>query len=239
MKTTTSSGWLTPSLLVLVLANLVPVYGTLFLGWDVFPLLVLFWLENVVIGLLNVPKMLLATGPVGGREWQAAARKMQEDPSAGSLAAWVWGARVFVVLFFCAHYGLFTAVHGTILVHLFGPGDFGEQAVMLGPDQVAGIVEAHDLGLAVLALAASHGFSFAWNYLARGERRHTNLMRQMSAPYARVVAMHMALLAGAGLVLLVGASRAALLVFLALKITVDAWAHRRERGGKSAKGQAA
>lgn len=41
------------SAILLVAANLAPLYGVLFLGWEVFPLLVLFWAENVVVGVLN------------------------------------------------------------------------------------------------------------------------------------------------------------------------------------------
>jgi len=37
---------------VLVAANLVPLAGVLWWDWSVFALLVLFWMENVVIGLL-------------------------------------------------------------------------------------------------------------------------------------------------------------------------------------------
>ena len=41
---------LTPSLLALLLANAFPIVGVLFLGWTVFPLVLLYWLENVVVG---------------------------------------------------------------------------------------------------------------------------------------------------------------------------------------------
>ncbi len=50
------------SVVVLVLANLVPVIGVLFLGWDVATILVLYWIENGIVGLLNIPKILLARG---------------------------------------------------------------------------------------------------------------------------------------------------------------------------------
>src|SRR6266545_3594202 len=51
---------LTPSLAALVLANAVPLLGVLFLGWTVFPLVLLYWLENVVVGGFNVAKLLMA-----------------------------------------------------------------------------------------------------------------------------------------------------------------------------------
>jgi len=54
--------WAQPSVIALVLANLVPLAGVFLFHWEVFPLLFLFWLENVVIGVLNVAKMLFACG---------------------------------------------------------------------------------------------------------------------------------------------------------------------------------
>src|SRR2546427_9598209 len=50
----------TPSLVALVVANALPLVGVLFLGWTVFPLVLLYWLENVVVGGFNVAKLLLA-----------------------------------------------------------------------------------------------------------------------------------------------------------------------------------
>jgi hypothetical protein len=52
----------------LIAANLVPIYGVVFLGWEVFPLLLLFWLENLIIGMYNVLKMMLAI-PDNAANW--------------------------------------------------------------------------------------------------------------------------------------------------------------------------
>ena len=52
---------LKPSVLALLAANLYPVVGVVFLGWDAFYLLILFWMENLVIGFYTVIKMLLVS----------------------------------------------------------------------------------------------------------------------------------------------------------------------------------
>src|SRR5690242_1804010 len=57
-----------PSAAVLVAANLVAVHGIFALGWDVFPLILLYWIENVVVGVLNVARML-AVDPADGPIW--------------------------------------------------------------------------------------------------------------------------------------------------------------------------
>jgi len=49
-----------PSTRVLILANLVPVAGVLLLQWDVLTILLLYWAENVIIGVINVFRMICA-----------------------------------------------------------------------------------------------------------------------------------------------------------------------------------
>ena len=56
---------LSPSALVLVAANLVPLAGVLFFGWSVFSTLLLFWVENVIVGAFNVLRMLVAQPQLG------------------------------------------------------------------------------------------------------------------------------------------------------------------------------
>jgi hypothetical protein len=46
----------------LVLANLVPLAGVVWFGWSVRTVLIVYWLENGVVGAFNVLKMLHAEG---------------------------------------------------------------------------------------------------------------------------------------------------------------------------------
>ncbi|MES1203719.1 MAG: DUF6498-containing protein, partial [Pseudomonadota bacterium] len=51
-----------------VLVNAIPVFGVLFGGWSAFALMLLYWLENVIIGVFNVARMIasgVAQGPGG------------------------------------------------------------------------------------------------------------------------------------------------------------------------------
>ena len=47
----------------LIIANLVPLVGVLWFGWDVWGILIIYWLENGIVGLFNVLKMRRAEGP--------------------------------------------------------------------------------------------------------------------------------------------------------------------------------
>ena len=52
------------SALVLLVANLIPLVGVVFFGWSLLTILVLYWIENGIIGFWNVPKIVMAQGSV-------------------------------------------------------------------------------------------------------------------------------------------------------------------------------
>jgi hypothetical protein len=188
---------------VLVAANLLPLYGVLFWNWEVFPLLALFWMENAIIGVLNAARMLAI------------------DPGDAAL----WGAKLLMVPFFCVHYGMFTAVHGAFVFSMFGQYRLDGLDV-LGP--AARATADWNLWLPLGVLAASHLFSFLWNFVRRGEYLRAGLQEQMMRPYGRVVVLHLAILLGGAAAMALGSPLWALLVLLGVKIAVDMRAHLKE-----------
>jgi hypothetical protein len=200
-------GWGSPSALVLLAANLVPLYGVLALDWPVFPLLVLFWLENVAIGLINALRMLLA------------------NPAEVTL----WAGKLVMVPFFCVHYGMFTLAHGVFVFALFGGKDYEALTKGFWPtDAASHAIAQNNLALPLAALAASHLFSFGWNYLWRGEFRDAEIGKLMAQPYGRVVVLHLTILLGGFAATTLGSPLWALLLLLALKIAIDLAAHLKE-----------
>lgn len=199
--------WYSPSSLVLIAANLLPLYGVLVLGWPVFPMMLLFWLENIVVGLLNALRMLLV------------------DP--GDIA--LWASKLFMVPFFCFHFGFFTAIHGVFVLSLFGGNDYGH--LDHGLWRIHGVTRAiadYDLTWALAGLAASHVFSFIWNYLVRGEFRRAALSELMQRPYKRIIILHLTIIFGGGITMALGSPIWALLPLIALKTGFDLKAHIRE-----------
>lgn len=202
---------ITPSAVALILANLPPLYGVLVLGWDVFPLVFLFWAENVMIGVLNIVRLLVAR-PANG-------------------AAWL--GKVFIVPFFAFHYGMFTMVHGMFVFALFGhlrPGPDG----LLAPLTVLSTVTTYHLWWPLALLLASHLISFFTNYIGRGEYRDADLRAVMAQPYGRVIVLHVSILAGGFLVMALGSPVAGLAVLVLLKIAVDLRAHLKEHASEQA-----
>jgi len=195
-----------PSVIALVLANLVPVAGVLFFGWEVFPLMFLFWSENVIVGVFNVLKMFCAGG--GGMAGQA--------------------AKIFIIPFFCMHYGMFTFGHGVFIIAMFG-GGMGRSAGFPGLDTFWRVMRENHLGLAVLGLAVSRGISFATNYLGKGEYKKIIAQQLMGQPYGRIIVLHLVILGGGFLVMELHSPVLGLLLLVVLKIVLDLAAHLRER----------
>jgi hypothetical protein len=236
----------TTSVVLLVAFNLIPLAGVLFWGWNVATLLVLYWVENGIVGLLNVPKMLFASGP------DEPATRVVSLRGAGPTTAGAsdMTAKAALVPFFLVHYGIFWIGHGIFVFaipqlvgafrpisdpNVFAPGidpqAFGPVLVQtnaVGPDLSA-------VGFAAIGLAISHTASFLINYVGRGEYRRVSVARQMFAPYGRLVILHLTILFGAFLSLMVGSPIGAIVVLVILKTSVDLWFHNREHAAIQAR----
>ena len=193
------------SVIALIVVNLYPVFGVLFWGWDVFPIMLLFWSENVIIGFFNILRMI-AVSP-------------EDKPS--------WLAKLFLIPFFIVHYGGFTAGHGIFVVVVFGQAFFESTA---GPrlDVLWQVVREYNLIFAFLALFSSHAYSFVANYLRKGEYRRYTLNKLMMLPYGRVVLLHVSIVIGGLLMAFLRSPTVGLLLFIFLKIVMDLRAHLRE-----------
>lgn len=198
-----AGGALPPSAAVLLAANVVPLVGVVAFHWTVLSVLLLYWFENVVIGAINVLKMAFA--------------------SPKSLASDL--IKVFLIPFFIFHYGMFTFVHGMFILAIFGHQQIG----FPGPATFSTALRNAGVGWGVVAIAASHGFSFAHNYLMSGEYRNASPQVLMAQPYARVVVLHVAIIAGGFAATALGSPAAVLVVLVALKTAIDLRAHLAER----------
>ena len=198
--------WLRPSVFALVLANLVPLVGVCLFGWEIFPLMILFWSENVIVGVFNVLKMLLADlqSPV------------------------VWLEKLFIIPFFCVHYGMFTFVHGMLVIGFFGGGlHHGRGFPNVGTFWQ--VLQENHLGWAILGLFVSRGISFATNYLGNGEYKNASLQQLMQQPYGRIVVLHLAILFGGFLMMALHSPIWGLVLLVVLKIALDLRGHFAER----------
>jgi hypothetical protein len=204
-----------PSVIILVVANLLPLYGVLYWGWDLYALMVLYWMETGIIGFFALVEMATA------------ARVMA----------------LFLVPFFIVHFGGFMAAHIFFLTVIFGGGAPNSLAAI--PDLVWSLLFAKGLWIAFAALFISHGASFLLNVVGPAWREWRarpdgaklslamlapvgNPQAIMMAPYGRVVVMHVTIIFGAVLSSIFQTRMAAFVLLIALKIVVDVAAHVRK-----------
>jgi hypothetical protein len=231
-------------------ANATPLIGVLFLGWNVWTILTIYWLENGVVGVFNVLKMARAEGPVLGGV-VAGSLVRNGRPIAGS-------ANVLLIPFFIVHYGLFWLIHGMFILTLpmfmglagggagiFGGGLLGGGFLGGGPtfDPETGVAVSGAVGssgataitsdplalaIVIVSLFISHGISYRLNYIGRREYLRTNVARQMGAPYGRMVVLHVTIILGGIAIAITGAPEFAVVVLVLVKTALDLGLHLAE-----------
>lgn len=208
------------SAFALLASNAVPLLGVVLFRWDLFTIMFLFWFENVIIGVINVPKIVMACG----------AMKLGKSPQmpAGAAEGLQIGFKIMGIPFFIVHYGMFTAVHGMFVFVMFS----GRLPLMnRGPFPAPEMVLPHiaQLIVPILAIIASHVVSFITNFIGQEEYRTISAPEQMFAPYGRIVVLHLVILFGGFAVMLLGAPWAAVALLVVLKTGLDLSAHVSER----------
>ena len=223
------------AVVALVVANAIPLVGVVFLGWDVWTILIVYWIENGIVGLFNVGKMSLAEGVDDAQ----AQTTINGRPITGN-------GKGFLIPFFLVHYGIFWVVHGVfvltfaafasfdgapgaIAIDPSGPPDLGvASSAATGPDPGA-------ILFAAFALFIGHGASFLFNYVGRREYLRVSAAGQMFAPYGRLVILHLTILLGAFAIMVIGAPVGAIAVLVALKTAMDLGFHLREHRNVAAR----
>ncbi|MBN1972029.1 MAG: hypothetical protein JW787_00200 [Sedimentisphaerales bacterium] len=212
--------WTNVPLLALIAVNTIPLFGVIFFKWSIFYIVFLYWAENLAIGFYNVLKMLF----------------VKVKHPAENLG------KLFMIPFFMVHYGGFAAGHGFFIFHLFGkehmvrfihhretwPCVFALLQKLI--NFLGDIMQTVPPGvrLAILSLFVSHGISFVYNFLMKGENSRTNLPILMFQPYVRVFVMHITVLIGGILLQVTGSPAALLLILVVLKTAIDVKLHNLE-----------
>jgi len=183
-----------------IVVALVTLVGVLRFDWPVFVVMLLYWAENVLIGIANVVRLLVA-GARGG---------------VGTLLG-----GLFLAGFFTLHYGIFTGVHGMFVFALFGPKP-GADPVDAARDMAGAVALDGWLLLALAVMAAGVAAdTLRWIAISRGRPQDNDLGQLMMSPYGRVVVLHLTLLIGAGLMMALQAPAAAVILLVVLKLGFD------------------
>ncbi len=195
------TGW------AILLANVVPLLGVLFAGWDPAEILYLYWLESLIVGFFTLLG-ILGSG--------LACREKGPDRVV------MFAMSLFTAFFFMIHYGGFNFGHGIFLVILDGfvQSVLRDSEVLFGgiesvvrgqgwmPVNLIGYVierthlqpeywlAGRSIFPAVFFLVLSHGFRFLKQDVAGGMLARTMPMQYMFRPYGRIFFMHIFIIVG-------------------------------------------
>ncbi len=184
------------SILPLIIVNLLPVIGVIYWGWSLTVLVIIYWLENLIVGFFNILKMALSFGNVADKAKS--------------------------IIFFCFHYGLFWVVHGLFMLLFLIPvisnsPSIGDHTVNASFDM--------SIKWVLLSLFLSHLFSFLTNFMRWGRALKLPPEAQMFLPYGRVMTMHILILGSAFLADRWSGSLVVLTLLITLKIIADVISH--------------
>jgi hypothetical protein len=176
-----------PMVLVGLAVDLLPIYAVFAWGWNAVPLVMLYWMENVIAGVMTIPRLVISGASYG---------------AIGTLAG------LGLSVFFVFHYGLFCLVHGTFLIAFASIGDpqgIGSAPFMdvLGMFRF-GIDSGCHVVWMVYAIAAFQLLVFLVEFIFKGEWKRSNPMAEMFAPYSRIIVLHFGIFAGAAALFLLG-----------------------------------
>ena len=130
-------------------------------------------------------------------------------------------AKTMLIPFFVMHYGIFWVVHGIFVLTLPQFQAFGGESAGIRSDPLA-------VFFVIVGLFISHGVSYAYNYIGRGEYLRTSVSAQMNAPYGRLVVLHLTIIVGGMAIAFTGAPSAAVLILVLLKTGLDLGLHLAE-----------
>lgn len=195
-----------PALLLLAFANLIPLAGLLWWGWDAFVLLSLYWMETAVLGIWMILQLIAIA---------------LTDRSIGLIGR--IPAAIFYGAFFTVHAGGFMAGHMMFLWSIFA-GKW-EASIHNVQDFITQLVIGEGLWmpLAILFVARSFEFFAALGTYLRGQSEDkVNQNPVIGRFYARIVIMHVSIIFGVMISAKIG-KIGPLVVLVVLKTIGEVW----------------
>ena len=191
----------------------VPIAGVIFFGWDWRSIIILYWLENITVGvqtLIAMGRTKTVNAPGKGLRFTISGMTQQKRTL----------ARIPMMLFFTVHYGIFTVVHGVFVLTL----TFGMLPVfgLLRGSAAGDVVESLPVDMTGILLiwgVASLVQLIAGLFEPRDQLAPVNAI--MVSPYRRIFALHITILGGAWLISYFGWPPITALLLIAVHFVLD------------------
>ncbi|RAN32128.1 DUF6498-containing protein [Hyphomonas pacifica] len=175
--------------------DLLPILAIVIYGWGAVPLVALYWLENLVIGVMTILRMI----------------------GTGFTSLLNLAGLVLIIPFFIFHYGMFCYGHGLFIRSMSGKGMSSGGEDPLGLVQWA-LGSGQGMAWFVGAILAVNLMLYVSDYILKGEFRDADLGSEMFAPYGRIVTLHVAIILGAFLAIGLGQPLLGVLLLIILRV---------------------
>jgi len=196
---------LTISDFFLIAVNLVPVFGVWFEGWDAKKVFIVYCMETVIVGLVNILKMTGITLFVQAKhQWNE-----------GDNSTMVNG--FYFILFFMVHYGFFVFVQTQIF---FAATDLNNSAIGFGIySKIPGMLGPEGR-LLILIFIVYYTVQGLFSFFGGGEYKRTSMSTVMFEPYIRIFVQQFIVILG-GMMLAFKAYNLFILLVAGVKIIAE------------------
>jgi hypothetical protein len=186
----------------LILVNLVPLYGVWFEGWDAKQVFLVYCMETVIIGIINVIKMACVTIFVKKED-------VWENGGGSSMqSGWLF------IFFFIAHYGFFVFVQTQIFFAV--SGILPDGALLTKYSRIPELLGPNGR-LLLLIFIAYYSVQNISGFFVSGTYKTISLGRLMFEPYMRIFVQQVVVILG-GMFLNFGAGKIFVVIFIMAKI---------------------
>jgi len=190
--------------LFLILINMVPLYGVWLEGWSATQVFLVYCLETVIVGLVNVLKMIGVTLLTHeSYEWNNNGVKTMQG-------GWMF------IIFFIFHYGIFVLIQTGMFMAVSGMGtgmqmfNFGAISKLLG----------HEGKLMLAIFVTYYTLQSVFSFFGNGQYKEISMMRLMFQPYGRIFIQQVIVIFGS-MFLSFGAGKIFMLIIFLVKTSAD------------------
>ena len=186
----------------LILVNLIPLYGVWFEGWNARQIFLVYCMETVIIGIINVIKMACVTIFVRSKEtWE-------NGGSVSMQSGWLF------IFFFIFHYGFFVFIQTQIFFAV--SGTIPDGSFMMKYSKIPELLGPNGR-LLLLIFITYYTLQNLLGFFASGNYKTISMGRLMFEPYMRIFVQQFVVILGS-MFLTFGAGKIFVLIFIAAKI---------------------
>ena len=166
---------------IIILSNLIPVYGVWFMGWSAVEVFTVYAMETLIIGILTVLKLLIATLARGNDSWYNQGKKSQVSG-------------LFFIFFFILHFGIFAAVQTSIFAGVSNIVPQGKSPLHFFFHWWEYINK--DTGIMLMIFVLSYLLRDLMPFLIRKDYLRAPMMLMMFQPYGRIIIQQFTVILG-------------------------------------------